>query len=187
MASDDEFYVCFRGVRGSIPCPGAGTARYGGNTSCLEIRCGGDLLILDGGTGIRPLVKAVAGEGPLDADVFFTHTHLDHICGWPYFTSLLEPDNSLTLQYSALLATEGVDLRFDEDGLKAIADIAAGVNEQSADIGARRLHTVMEKLLEDLSFDAPDMADASVVVDEAMVRERLSDLAEDQDLSQYIL
>ena len=100
---------------------------------------------------------------------------------------LTEPDNSLTRQYSALLATEGVDLRFDEGGLKAIADIAAGVNEQSADIGARRLHTVMEKLLEDLSFEAPDMSDASVVVDEAMVRERLSDLAEDQDLSQYIL
>ena len=78
-------------------------------------------------------------------------------------------------------------MRFDEDGLKAIADIAAGVNQQSADIGARRLHTVMEKLLEDLSFDAPDMGDARVVVDEAMVRERLSDLAEDQDLSQYIL
>ncbi len=103
MASDGDFYVCFRGVRGSIPCPGTGTARYGGNTSCLEIRCGGDLLILDGGTGIRPLGKAVAGEGPLDADVFFTHTHLDHICGWPYFTSLLEPDNSLTVWAGHLL------------------------------------------------------------------------------------
>ena len=100
---------------------------------------------------------------------------------------LTEPDNSLTLQYSALLDTEGVDLRFDPDGLKAIADIAAAVNERNADIGARRLHTVMEKLLEDLSFEAADMGKARVVVDEAMVRERLSDLAEDQDLSQYIL
>jgi ATP-dependent HslUV protease ATP-binding subunit HslU len=61
------------------------------------------------------------------------------------------------------------------------------VNEQNADIGARRLHTVMEKLLEDLSFDASDMGRVSVVVDEAMVRERLAELAEDQDLSQYIL
>jgi ATP-dependent HslUV protease ATP-binding subunit HslU len=100
---------------------------------------------------------------------------------------LTEPDNSLTLQYSALLATEGIELSFDEDGLKAIADIAASVNEQNADIGARRLHTVMEKLLEELSFDAADMGRVSVVVDEAMVRERLADLAEDRDLSQYIL
>ena len=78
-------------------------------------------------------------------------------------------------------------MHFDGDGLKAIADIAAAVNEKNADIGARRLHTVMEKLLEDLSFDAADMGKTRIVVDEAMVRERLTDLAEDQDLSQYIL
>ena len=100
---------------------------------------------------------------------------------------LTEPDNSLTRQYKALLATEGVDLHFDEDGVMALADIAAAVNETSSDIGARRLHTVMEKLLEDLSFEAADMGSVRVVVDEAMVRERLSDLAEDQDLSHYIL
>lgn len=100
---------------------------------------------------------------------------------------LTEPDNSLTRQYRALLATEGIDLHFEEGGLQAIADIAAAVNAQSADIGARRLHTVMEKLLEELSFDAADMAETRVVIDEALVRERLSELAEDQDLSQYIL
>ena len=100
---------------------------------------------------------------------------------------LTEPDNSLTRQYKALLATEGVDLHFDEGGVMALADIAAAVNETSSDIGARRLHTVMEKLLEDLSFEAADMGSVRVVVDEAMVRERLSDLAEDQDLSHYIL
>jgi ATP-dependent HslUV protease ATP-binding subunit HslU len=80
-----------------------------------------------------------------------------------------------------------VVLEFTEGGVRAIADIAAAVNERSADIGARRLYTVMERLLEPLSFDAPDMSATEVTIDEAMVREQLSDLVEDQDLSQYIL
>ena len=100
---------------------------------------------------------------------------------------LTEPTNSLVRQYTALLITEDVTLEFTECGVRAIADIAAAVNERSADIGARRLHTVMERLLEPLSFDAPDMPAAEVTVDEAMVREQLSDLVEDRDLSQYIL
>ena len=100
---------------------------------------------------------------------------------------LTEPTNSLVRQYTALLATEGITLEFKDDGVQAIADIAAAVNERSADIGARRLHTVMERLLEPLSFDAPDMASGTVVVDETMVRERLADLVENTDVSQYIL
>jgi ATP-dependent HslUV protease ATP-binding subunit HslU len=100
---------------------------------------------------------------------------------------LTEPTNSLVRQYTALLATEGMQIEFKEDGVRAIADIAATVNERSADIGARRLHTVMEKLLEELSFDAPDLPASQVVVDEAMVEERLGSLIEDQDVSQYIL
>jgi len=100
---------------------------------------------------------------------------------------LTEPTNSLVRQYTALLATEGVSLDFREDGVRAVADIAAAVNARSADIGARRLHTVMEKLLEELSFDAPDMAATSLTIDEDLVRKRLGDLVEDQDLSQYIL
>ncbi len=100
---------------------------------------------------------------------------------------LTEPTNSLERQYVALLATEGVELEFTEDGIRAIADVAAAVNEKSSDIGARRLHTVMERLLEPLSFDAPDMGAAPVVIDEALVRERLSDLVENADVSQYIL
>jgi ATP-dependent HslUV protease ATP-binding subunit HslU len=100
---------------------------------------------------------------------------------------LTEPTNSLVRQYTALLITEDVALEFTECGVRAIADIAAAVNERSADIGARRLHTVMERLLEPLSFDAPDMAAVRVTVDEVMVREQLSDLVEDRDLSQYIL
>jgi ATP-dependent HslUV protease ATP-binding subunit HslU len=100
---------------------------------------------------------------------------------------LAEPTNSLVRQYAALLATEDITLEFRDDGVAAIADIAATVNERTDDIGARRLHTVMERLLETISFDAPDMSSASLVIDESFVRERLDDLVEDRDLSQYIL
>ncbi|TFG94412.1 MAG: AAA family ATPase, partial [Myxococcales bacterium] len=100
---------------------------------------------------------------------------------------LSEPRNSLVRQYTALLETEGVALDFREDGIRAIADFAAQVNERSDDIGARRLHTVMEKLLEDLSFDAPDLGGSAHVVDAAFVRDRLASLVEDEDLSRYIL
>jgi ATP-dependent HslUV protease ATP-binding subunit HslU len=94
---------------------------------------------------------------------------------------LAEPRNSLVRQYSALLDTEGVELEFKEEGVRAIAEIAATV------IGARRLHTVMEKLLEDVSFDAPDLGGTQLVVDETLVRERLGGFAEDEDLSRFIL
>jgi len=100
---------------------------------------------------------------------------------------LTEPDNSLVRQYKALLATEEIELVFEDDGIAAIADVAATVNERSADIGARRLHTVMERLLETLSFEAPDLGKQRVVVDRAMVEERLGELLDDQDLSQFIL
>jgi ATP-dependent HslUV protease ATP-binding subunit HslU len=100
---------------------------------------------------------------------------------------LTEPKNSLVRQYKALLATEGIELEFRDEGVRAIADLAAAVNERSADIGARRLHTVMERLLEPLSFDAPDMESGRVVIDEPLVNERLSDLVENTDVSQYIL
>jgi ATP-dependent HslUV protease ATP-binding subunit HslU len=100
---------------------------------------------------------------------------------------LTEPTNSLVRQYTALLATEGIQLEFKEAGVRAIADVAAAVNERSADIGARRLHTVIERLLDELSFEAPDLPTQTVVIDEEMVQQRLGDLVEDQDLSQYIL
>ena len=100
---------------------------------------------------------------------------------------LSEPRNSLVLQYVELLRTENVELRFEEDGIAAIARYAARVNERSDDIGARRLHTVMEKLLEDVSFDAPDLEKTPIVIDEAFVRDRLEDLVQDEDLSRFIL
>lgn len=100
---------------------------------------------------------------------------------------LTEPTNSLVRQYTALLATEDIDLVFEESGIEAIAELAATVNERMADIGARRLHTVMERLLEELSFDAPDLGEIKVIIDEALVQKKLKDLVDDQDLSQFIL
>jgi ATP-dependent HslUV protease ATP-binding subunit HslU len=99
---------------------------------------------------------------------------------------LVEPQNSLLKQYQALLATEGVELEFSPEGIREIAAIAREVNERSENIGARRLHTVVEKLLEDLSFHAAAYAGSKVVVDAAFVRERLGELLRDEDLSRYI-
>lgn len=100
---------------------------------------------------------------------------------------LTEPKAALTTQAIALLKTEGVDLSFTEDGIERLAEIAYQVNESTENIGARRLHTVLERLLEDVSFEAPTMPGANIVVNAAMVDERLGELAVDQDLSQYIL
>ncbi|HXK21782.1 MAG TPA: ATP-dependent protease ATPase subunit HslU [Myxococcota bacterium] len=100
---------------------------------------------------------------------------------------LTEPQNSLVRQYTALLATESVALEWKPDGIEAIAAYAARVNEGTDDIGARRLHTVMEKLLEEISFEAPDLAGSHHVVDAGFVRARLEALVRDEDLSRYIL
>jgi len=100
---------------------------------------------------------------------------------------LTEPKAALTTQAIALLKTEGVELSFTEDGILRLAEIAHQVNESTENIGARRLHTVLERLLEDVSFEAPTMPGASIEVNAAMVDERLGELAVDQDLSQYIL
>ena len=100
---------------------------------------------------------------------------------------LVEPQNALTKQYTALLGTEEVELTFAEDGIAEIAHIAAEVNESTENIGARRLHTVMERMLEDISFDAPDTKETKLTVDAAYVKEKLADVVKDQDLSKYIL
>lgn len=87
------FFVRFWGVRGSVPCPGPDTVRYGGNTACLEVRCSGRLFIFDGGTGLRPLGDYLEQNGPIDADLFFSHTHIDHINGLPFFKSAFNAKN----------------------------------------------------------------------------------------------
>lgn len=100
---------------------------------------------------------------------------------------LTEPENALIKQYKALLATEGIELEFGQDGISEIADVAQRINEMTEDIGARRLYTVMEKLLDDVSFDAPEMKEKKVVVTKEYVLERLAEFLEKEDLSRYIL
>ena len=100
---------------------------------------------------------------------------------------LTEPKSALVRQYAALLSTEGIDLRFTQDAVERIADVATLVNERTENIGARRLHTVMEKLLDELSFEAPDMSAREVTIDDAYVDRMLSDIARNEDLSRYIL
>jgi ATP-dependent HslUV protease ATP-binding subunit HslU len=100
---------------------------------------------------------------------------------------LTEPKNALVRQYTALLSTEAVSLTFTDDAVGRIADFATLVNERTENIGARRLHTVMEKLLDQISFDAPDLAERSITIDGAYVDRMLSDIARNEDLSRYIL
>ncbi|MBD9361821.1 ATP-dependent protease ATPase subunit HslU [Methylomonas fluvii] len=100
---------------------------------------------------------------------------------------LTEPDASLTEQYQALLKTEGVDVQFTADGIQRIAELGWQVNEKTENIGARRLHTILEKLLEDISFNAPDLTEKSITIDAAYVDSHLMELADDEDLSRYIL
>ena len=100
---------------------------------------------------------------------------------------LTEPKNALLKQYKALLATEGVSLEFADDAIDRLAQLACDVNAQTENIGARRLHTILEKLLEDLSFEAPELEEKEVRVDAAYVDKKLKDIARDRDLSQFIL
>jgi phosphoribosyl 1,2-cyclic phosphodiesterase len=103
MVNSGKLSVRFWGVRGSIACPGPETVRYGGNTSCVEIRCGDHLLIMDGGTGLRELGSALLKNGPITADLFYTHTHFDHICGLPFFGPAYVRGNKIRLWAGHLL------------------------------------------------------------------------------------
>ncbi|MGH8211855.1 MAG: HslU--HslV peptidase ATPase subunit, partial [Rhodanobacteraceae bacterium] len=100
---------------------------------------------------------------------------------------LREPHNALTKQYSVLLATEGVTLEFTDSGVSRLAEVAARVNERTENIGARRLHTVMERLLEKISFEAADKSGEKYTIDADYVDKNLKELAADEDLSRYIL
>jgi len=96
LADLEQMQIKFWGVRGSVPCPGPGTVRYGGNTSCVEVWCGDDLLILDCGTGLRGLGGSLAAaKKPVDAEILLSHTHFDHICGIAFFAPCFSPANHL--------------------------------------------------------------------------------------------
>ena len=96
MAEGSQIVIRFWGVRGSIACPGRDTVRYGGNTSSLEVRCGEQLLLFDAGTGIRYLGKTL-NDARIDGDIYFTHTHFDHVCGLPFFRPMFEAQNRFRL------------------------------------------------------------------------------------------
>jgi ATP-dependent HslUV protease ATP-binding subunit HslU len=118
---------------------------------------------------------------------FPIRVELDALSQADFIRILTEPENALTKQYVALLDTEHVHLTFTDDAIAEIARIAADVNERMENIGARRLHTVMERLLDQTSFDAPEMGGQEITVDGAMVRDRLGAILQDQDLSRFIL
>ena len=100
---------------------------------------------------------------------------------------LTEPQNALLKQYTALLETEGITLDFTREGIEEIAATAVQVNERSENIGARRLFTIMERLLEEISFEAPELTERKLLIDAQVVRSRLKDIIKDDDLSRYIL
>jgi len=126
------------------------------------------------------LIPELQGRFPIRVE-------LDNLTQGDFLRILQEPDNSLTKQYVALLETEDVKLVFTEDGLKEISEMAALVNDRTENIGARRLHTIMENVLDQISFDAPDQGGTKLVIDAAYVQEKLADVVKDQDLSRYIL
>ena len=126
------------------------------------------------------LVPEMQGRFPIRVE-------LDSLGKNEFVRILTEPRNSLILQYTALLKTEGIDVRFQDDAVSRIAVIAEEVNNSTENIGARRLHTLMERLLEDILFDAPDMEEKQIVVDEAYVDNKLGDIKDNEDLSRYIL
>lgn len=126
------------------------------------------------------LIPELRGRFPLRVE-------LDSLDDKALYEILTRPKNSLLKQYSQLLKTENLELEFDDEAIKEIAKIASRANEEMQDIGARRLHTVIEKLLEDLSFEADEYAGKKFVVDKKMVEEKLGDIIENKDLARYIL
>jgi ATP-dependent HslUV protease ATP-binding subunit HslU len=126
------------------------------------------------------LVPELQGRFPLRVE-------LTALTAEDFHRILTEPKNALTVQYTELLKTEGVALTFTPEALLEVADFARKVNEETENIGARRLYTIMEKILSDLSFEASELSGQAVVVDRDYVRGKLSDVSEDRDLSRYIL
>ena len=126
------------------------------------------------------LIPELQGRFPIRVE-------LDALGTGEFVRILTEPKGSLVTQYAALLATEGLELTFEPSAVQRIAEFATMVNDRTENIGARRLHTVMEKLLDEVSFNAPDMAARSVVIDSDYVERMLADIVKNEDLSRYIL
>ena len=132
--------------------------------------------------GVKPsdLIPELQGRFPIRVE-------LQDLGEEEFVRILTEPQNALTKQYTALLATDGVELSFEKSGIREIARMATQINQRALSIGARRLHTVVEKLLEDVSYEAPDVDGRKVIVNAEYVREKLSSIVSDEDLTKYIL
>ena len=126
------------------------------------------------------LIPELQGRFPIRVE-------LDSLGKEEFIRILTEPNNALVKQYTEMMATEGIKLIFTKDAVASIAEIATIVNERTENIGARRLYTIMEKLLDDISFDAPDMKNKEIKIDAKTVEKKLEDIIEDEDLSRYIL
>ncbi len=126
------------------------------------------------------LIPEIQGRFPIRVE-------LDPLTKEDFIRILTEPQNALIRQYKELLKTEGIELIFKDDAIIEVAEIAAYVNESTENIGARRLHTVLERILEDLSFNAPDISKERIVIDTKYVKEMIADIVKDRDLSRYIL
>ncbi|MGO4373973.1 ATP-dependent protease ATPase subunit HslU, partial [Paenibacillus sp. MCAF20] len=126
------------------------------------------------------LIPELQGRFPIRVEL--TSLSLDD-----FVSILTEPKNALTKQYTALLETEGIKVEFSNEAIRELASIAADVNRNTENIGARRLHTILEKLLEDLSFEAPELSLETMTITPEYVKEKLGSIAQNRDLSQYIL
>ncbi|MBN2569468.1 MAG: ATP-dependent protease ATPase subunit HslU [Deltaproteobacteria bacterium] len=126
------------------------------------------------------LVPELQGRFPIRVE-------LDALGKEDFIRILTEPHNALIKQYEEMLDTEGIKLIFQEDAIAEISEVAAVVNERTENIGARRLYTIMETLLDEISFDAPDRVEREVIIDEGYVKDKLKDIVEDEDLSRYVL
>jgi ATP-dependent HslUV protease ATP-binding subunit HslU len=118
---------------------------------------------------------------------FPIRVELDSLTTEDFIQILTEPNNALIKQYVALMKTEGIELDFKESSIREIAEMSASVNEKTENIGARRLQTIMEKLLEDISFDAPDLEAKQIPINSDYVKSKLRDIIQDEDLTRYIL
>ncbi len=132
------------------------------------------------GTKPSDLIPELQGRFPIRVE-------LDSLGKEEFIRILTEPNNALVKQYTEMMATEDIELSFTEDAVEQIAEVATIVNERTENIGARRLYTIMETLLEDISFDAPDLQEKKIVIDAKYVEEKLDNIVEDEDLSRYIL
>ena len=128
----------------------------------------------------KDLIPELQGRFPIRVE-------LESLSDQDFVRILTEPENALTKQYTALLATEGVTLDIRPDAVDEIARVATLVNSRMENIGARRLHTIMERVLDDLAFEAPSLGTVTVPITAAYVRERLDGILKDEDLSQYVL